>query len=189
MVHNILKNVHVYQRTIVHETESAGKWGNQKKHGGYIINRRIKKRGGARPQEESHASREQTAIQNHTVPRSLKPEIGCPRLKSIPMSKAGESNGGFGDDSLVEELDESFAQDRQSTGHSLFRASECGAEVVNPLSGCQERERKLEGGERERTSSKWSSPANPAAASGSSVTKKMGAGMIASPLSMHFTNN
>lgn len=54
--------------------------------------------------------------------------------KLISMSKAGQSSVGFRDSSFVEELEESFAQDRQSTGHSLFRARECGAEVVNPLS-------------------------------------------------------
>ena len=105
------------------------------------------------------------------------------------MSKAGQRNVGSIDNSFIEELDESFAQDRQSTCHSLFRTGERGAEVVNPLSGCQERERKLNGREWRRTSSRWSSPSRPTAALGSSVTKKMGAGMMASPLSMHFTNN
>ena len=84
---------------------------------------------------------------------------------------------------------ESFAQDRQSTGHGLFCACECCAEIIDPLSGCQKWEWKLNGGERKRTSSKWPSAPEPAAALGSSVTKKMGAGMMASPLSMHFTNN
>jgi len=53
------------------------------------------------------------------------------------MSKAGESK--CLDSSLVEELDKSFAQDRQSTGHSLFRTGKCGAEVIHPLSGRQVR--------------------------------------------------
>ena len=50
------------------------------------------------------------------------------------MSKAGQSNVGCRDSSLVEELEESFAQDRQPTGHSLLRARERSAEVINPLS-------------------------------------------------------
>ena len=105
------------------------------------------------------------------------------------MSKAGQSNVGCRDSSLVEELEESFAQDRQPTGHSLLRARECSAEVINPLSERQGWKSKLKDRERQRTSNRWSSPPKPAATLGSSVTKKIGAGMMASPLSMHFTNS
>ena len=61
--------------------------------------------------------------------------------------KQGQSSVGFGDSSFIEELMEGFAQDRQSTGHGLFCACECCAEIVNPLSVCQGWESKLSGRE------------------------------------------